>query len=283
MSKTYEDLPLSNFPDSLDSFTQWLNIVASDGPLIQQYLTAMNAGNQVLANQILSQIPSGSRKIIKATDLNKISQAMLAVERFYLTDIKPYIQTQQQSWLNIINQFSYKGVWASGTTYVTNNIVSYTTGGLQLLFIAIANPSVGTPPTNVNYWRSLTIQGPQGISGAGLTYMQEWNTSTSYNTDDAVTYGGGLWMSLQPNTNIQPGSNDNFWKLIIPIIVTTYPIQSAQPIVQEQGGLWFNIQDEPTQYYYLSSLSNPAGAAQITQGYEAYDMYGNLIVGTLSS
>ena len=279
VSTLYQDLPLTQYPGNLDTFTQWLNIVASDGPLIQQYLTAMNAGNQTLANQILTQIPSASQKIIKATDLNKISQAIHAVERFYLTDIQPYIQTQQESWLNTINQFSYQGVWASGTAYLQNNIVAYTTSGLQLLFIATATPPLGTPPTSTSYWRALTVQGQQGSSGPGLTYMQEWVSSTTYNTNDAVTYSGGLWMALQPSTNVQPGTNDEFWKLVIPIITTTYPIQSTQPLTQVQGDLWFNTQDNPTQYYYLEQLENPATVNQIAAGFEAYDSQGNVLVG----
>lgn len=279
ISNLYQDLPLTNFPDDIDSFTTWLNITASDGVLIQQYVDAMNQGNQTLANQILAQIPSGTQKIIKATDLNKISQALQAIERFFLTDIQPYIENQQESWLNTINQFSYQGVWASGTTYVQNNIVQYTMSGLQLLFLAVQNPPVGTSPNNTTYWRVLTIQGQQGGSGPGLTYMQEWNSSTTYNQNDAVTYSGGLWMALQQNINIEPGSNEQFWKLIIPIITTTYPIQSVQPTNQVLGDLWFNTQDNPTKYYYLETLENPATASQITYGYEAYDDEGNPIVG----
>ena len=281
MSATFPDLPLTVFPDDIDSFTTWLNITASDGVLIQQYVDAMNQGNQTLANQILAQIPSGTQKIIKATDLNKISQALQAIERFFLTDIQPYIENQQESWLNTINQFSYQGIWASGTTYVQNNIVQYTINGLQLLFLAVQNPPVGTSPNNTAYWRVLTIQGQQGSSGPGLTYMQEWNSSTTYNQNDAVTYSGGLWMALQQNINIEPGSNEQFWKLIIPIITTTYPIQSVQPTNQVLGDLWFNTQDNPTKYYYLETLENPATTGTIISGYESYDSQGNQITGTL--
>lgn len=280
MSTTYPDLSLTVFPDGgLDTFTTWLNITSTDGPLIAQYQAAMEAGNTVLANQILAQIPSATQKIIKATDLNQLTQAMLAVERFYKTDLEPYIQNQQESWLNTINQFSYKGAWSSGTAYLQNNIVLYTTSGLQLLFLATATPPLGTPPTNTSYWRVLTIQGQQGSSGPGLTYMQEWNASTTYNTNDAVTYSGGLWMALQPSTNVQPGTNEEFWKLVIPIITTTYPIQSTQPLTQVQGDLWFNTQDNPTQYYYLEQLENPATVNQIASGFEAYDDQGNVLVG----
>lgn len=149
----YNDLPLTSFPQNIDSFTTWLNVTAQDGPLIQQYITAMNAGNQAQANQILSQISSGSQKIIKATDLNKLTQAILAVERFYSVDIKPYVQDKQEEWLNIINQFTYIGAWSNGTAYVQNNIVSYIVSGVTLLFIATSNPPTGTVPTNTQYWR----------------------------------------------------------------------------------------------------------------------------------
>lgn len=279
MSELYQDLALTQYPENLDTFTTWLNITASDGPLIAQYQAAMEAGNTVLANQILAQIPNATQKIIKATDLNKITQAILAVERFYKTDIEPYIQTQQESWLNTINRFSYQGVWASGTSYLQNNIVSYTNSGLQLLFLATANPPLGTPPTNTSYWRVLTIQGQQGTSGPGLTYMQEWNSSTTYNTNDAVTYGGGLWMALQPSTNVQPGTNDEFWKLVIPIITTTYPIQATQPTAQSAGDLWFNTQDNPTRYYYLEPLDNPITDEMIPEGYQAYGVNGEVLDG----
>ena len=277
----YNDLPLTNFPSSLDTFTTWLNVTATDGPLIQQYITAMNAGNQTLANQILAQISSASQKIITATDLNTMTQAIQAVERFYLTDIEPYITTQQESWLNTINQFSYKGTWQAGTNYATNNIVSYTVSGVNLLFIATSNPPTGTVPTNTTYWRVLTIQGQQGTSGTGLSYRQEWSASEAYQTNDAVTYNAAIWMATQPSQNQIPSEGSAYWNLVMTLETTTYPIQSTEPMNLEVNGLWFNTQDNPTQYYYLEALTNPAQANQIIYGYEAYDEEGNLLTGSL--
>lgn len=281
MSTLYSDLPLTVFPsDGLDTFTTWLNVVASDGPLIQQYLTAMNAGNQTQANQILTQIPQASQKLITATDLNKISQAIQAVERFYKTDVEPYIQTQQESWLNIINQFSYKGVWESGTSYVVNNLVSYTVSGLNLVYIATSNPPTGTAPTNTQYWRLLTIQGQQGVSGEGLSYRQEWNSSTQYATNDAVTYDGALWMALQASQNRLPDANPQYWQLVMSLETATYPIQDTVPTNLQVDGLWFNTSNNPTNYVYLQPLTNPATSANIMAGYQAYDSSGNVIIGT---
>lgn len=279
----YNDLPLTSFPQNIDSFTTWLNVTAQDGPLIQQYITAMNAGNQTQANQILSQISSGSQKIIKATDLNKITQAILAVERFYKTDVQPYIEDKQEEWLNIINQFRYIGAWSNSTAYVQNNIVSYIASGVTLLFIATSNPPTGTVPTNTQYWRPLSVQGTPGESGPGLSYRQQWDSTTPYSVNDCVTYSGAVWMALQANQNIIPGQNESYWKNIISFGAVAYPIQDTEPTGQAAGGLWFNTQDNPTNYVYLEPLNNPAGADQILQGYEAYDDQGDELTGTIPS
>lgn len=280
MSAQYPDLSLTKFPDSLDTFITWLNIVASDGPLIAQYQSAMEAGNITQANQILAQIPQSSQKIITAVDLNSLSQAMLAVERFYLTDIQPYTENLQQTWTTTIQQFSYQGVWKSGTSYVVNNLVSYTVSGLNLVYIATSAPPVGTPPTNTQYWRLLTIQGQQGASGEGLSYRQEWNSSTQYATNDAVTYDGAIWMALQASQNRIPDSNPQYWQLVMNLETVAYPIQDTVPTNLQVDGLWFNTSKNPTNYVYLAPLTNPASSSNIASGYQAYDANGNLIVGT---
>lgn len=280
MSELYNDLNLTVFPQNVDQFLTFLNITATDGPLIAQYQTALQAGNTTLANQILAQIPSGTQKIIKATDLNKLTQAILAVERFYKTDIEPYVEGKQTEWLSIINQFSYKGIWSIGTSYQVNNLVTYTTSGLTLVYLATSTPPVGTIPTNTQYWRLLTIQGQPGASGEGLSYRQEWNTSTQYQVNDAVTYSGVLWMALQANINSEPGTVLSNWKQIIALEVASYPIQSTEPQGLSQGDLWFNTQNNPTQYYYLTNLNNPAIASDINYGKQSYDEEGNLLIGT---
>lgn len=284
MSSTYPDLSLTVFPDGgIDQFMTFLNIVASDGPLIAQYQQAMEAGNTTQANQILAQIPQSTHKIITASTLNRLSQAMLAIERFYLTDIEPYITQQQENWLTIINQFSYQGVWKSGTSYVVNNLVSYTVSGLNLVYIATSAPPVGTPPTNTQYWRVLTIQGQPGTSGTGLSYRQEWNNSITYSQNDAVTYDGAIWMALQASQNRIPDSNPQYWQLVMNLETTAYPIQDTVPTNLQVDGLWFNTSGNPTQYYYLNSLPNEADDSQILEGYMAYNSNGELITGSLPS
>lgn len=184
---------------------------------------------------------------------------MLAVERFYSTDIQPYVEDKQAEWLAIINQFTYKGVWSSGTSYEVNNLVTYTTSGLTLVYLATATPPVGTVPTNAQYWRLLTIRGQQGVSGQGLSYRQEWSVSAVYEINDAVTYTGTLWMALAPSQGVQPGTNSSIWRQIISLQTASYPIQDTEPSGLSQGDLWFNTQGNPSNYYpqsYVDELNN---------------------------
>lgn len=240
----------------------------------------MDEGNQVKATEILSQIPEGNRKIIQATDLNKLSNAMLALERFYKNDIEDYIDTKQSEWISIINQFSYKGTWETGTTYAVNNIVSYTVNGVEFLYIMTNNAPAGTVPTNSQYWRLLTLQGQQGESGEGLSFREPWNSSTQYYKDDVVSYNGSVYVALENNINTSPSDNDTQWKLIMSLEVESYPIQPTPPLNQKNGGLWFNTNTTPTKYYYLDTLDAPATENEILQGYQAYGSDGNALTGT---
>lgn len=279
MSETYTDLNLTNFPELVDDFIYWLDITASDGPLIKQYTEAVEAGNLSYANQILQQIPASTQKILKANDLNKITQAILALERFYKSDVKDYILEKQQEWETVVNRFVYKGQWSPGTPYEKDNLVSYYVGGLEYIYIAISNPRVGTPPTDTNFWRNITVRGQQGISGKGLSYRGRWLASELYSQDDAVTYDGALWMATAPSENVEPNRTSSVWKLVMALESTLYPIQPNQPNNQAVGDLWFNTNSEGDRYHYLSPLDSPATAEDITQGKKAYDENGKVIVG----
>lgn len=257
-----------------------LDMLASDGPLVKQYMDAMNSGNQTLANQIFSQIPSASQKIIQAVDLNKMTQAIQAVERFYKTDVQPVIEEKQTAWINEIERFEYIGTWNSGSSYTIYNMVTYTVNGITQLYIATATPPVGTVPTNTGYWRVLTMQGIQGISGEGLNYRYAWNQNTQYSVNTAVTYDGNLWQAIQESQGEVPSLNSEYWKLIVTLKATTYPIQNTQPSAQDVGGLWFNTAGNPTKYYFLLPLDNPANENDIRLGKQVYNETGTLLTGT---
>jgi len=87
----------TSFPGSIQSFTQMLNILATDGTLIAQYQAARNAGNITLANQILAQIPSGNQKLLTADKVNDLNDTCVALEQYYLERYSPaYIVSATQ-------------------------------------------------------------------------------------------------------------------------------------------------------------------------------------------
>lgn len=241
MSVLYPDLPLTNYPNNFDNFISFLNITASDGLLIKQYFQAIQNNDPALANQIFAQIPSGSQKILTANGLNKFSQCLVALERFLSDDIEPYVTEKQIEWQQIIEDFSWQGQYSSTTQYYLNNYVTYTTAGLTNLYIATAQPPIGTVPTNTSYWRVLTIRGQKGATGTGLAFTGTWDSATSYVVNNCVTYNDALWGCLVANTNQVPYEGSTYWQLIYKAGVTIYPVSADQPAQQEDGALWFQI------------------------------------------
>ena len=87
----------SLFPQQVQTFNQMQDISASDGALIAQYQTAMQAGNLTLAKQILAQIPNNQNKIITADYLNTINDTIVAVEQYFRGRYSPaYIVSKSQ-------------------------------------------------------------------------------------------------------------------------------------------------------------------------------------------
>lgn len=241
MSILYPDLSNTTYPNTVDTFIQFLDIVASDGDLVKQYQVAIQNGDEATANAVLQQIPAYRQKLLTAQDLNKFIDAITATERFYKTDIVPYTNEKQAEWQGIIDQFTYLGDYNTETQYKTNNYVSFITNGVEQLYIALSDPPVGTIPTNTTYWRILSLRGPKGLSGDGLSFAGDWDNATTYIVDDCVSYDNGLWRSISTNTNQTPYEGSAYWELIYRGVVTIYPVSETAPTTQQDGELWFKI------------------------------------------
>ena len=87
----------TSFPNAIQNFPQMIDLIASDGTLVQQYQIAMQAGNLTLAKQILDQIPNSQSKIITADYLNTINDTVVAVEQYFQARYSPaYIVSESQ-------------------------------------------------------------------------------------------------------------------------------------------------------------------------------------------
>ena len=87
----------TSYPNSVQTFPQMIDLAASDGTFVQQYQTAMQAGNLTLAKQILAQIPNNQNKIITADYLNTINDTVVAVEKYFQARYSPaYVVSSTQ-------------------------------------------------------------------------------------------------------------------------------------------------------------------------------------------
>ena len=87
----------TSFPNAIQNFPQMIDLIASDGSLVQQYQTAVQAGNLALAKQILAQIPNSQNKIITADYLNTINDTLVAVEKYFQARYSPaYVVSSTQ-------------------------------------------------------------------------------------------------------------------------------------------------------------------------------------------
>ena len=98
------------FPGVIQTFPQMMDLTAADGPLVQQYQIAMQAGNLALAKQILAQIPNNQNKIITADYLNTVNDTVVAVEQYFqarynpayiVSDTQPQSQEKNDFWFEI--------------------------------------------------------------------------------------------------------------------------------------------------------------------------------------
>lgn len=244
MSTTYPDLTYTSFPDTEQAFVEMIDITSSDGALMTQYQTAMQNGDFATARTVLAQIPNANNKILDSVKMNTLFDTTVALERFYKTNVEPYIEEKQQEWEALVNlftaNFAYIGPYQQGNQYKQNNMVSAlnpVTGDTNI-YIAIQDNSA--PLTDMNYWRTLTIKGVQGLSGDGLTFAGAWSSTTAYNTNDVVTYQNDLWVALQPSTNQDPTSTIGYWQNYGNFPVTTIVVSQTQPALSV-GDFWFQV------------------------------------------
>ena len=244
MSERYSDLPYTSFPNNIDALTGFENITSEDLPKVNAFHQALEAGNYDEAQNILATITDWNKKLLDSNKLNKMRDALIALERYYGTDIEQYITEKETAWQNTMNQFGYVGEWNISSAYAKNNIVSRNYMGSDLLYIAITSVPANTDITDTNYWLLFTIEGQKGESGVGGTFKYEYSSAESYVKGDIVSYNNKLWYALRDCANVEPNDNNNtYWSLLLTVPPATAPLSSDTPTPpdSEPGYLWFEI------------------------------------------
>lgn len=242
MSELYEDLIYTSFPDSIDDMPYFLNITAEDLPQINMFHYYLRMGDFEAAQQLLDQLPGKNQKLIDSGKLNKFRDALIALERYYKTDIEPYINTKQTEWQGKLDDFGYKESWNKSHTYKKNNIVSKVSGSSTFLYIALQDVPANIELDNQEYWVQFTIRGALGLSGSAGSFRYEYLEDQTYGANDIVSHNNSLWLSNTTSTGVEPtDSATTEWKKILDIPPSSIPLQSETPSSLDDGDLWLEI------------------------------------------
>lgn len=243
MSTLYPDLDFTKYPNELDNIILKSNITnSSDARLVEQIQTAIISGDFGTASSILNSNPQLNGKIFNANDYNQMRDALLSLERFYKNDIYNYISQKQSTWEEKVDRFNYKGVYSPTTKYEQNNLVNYTDSNGTLLYLCLQTPPTGTPPSNTQYWRVLTIRGERGEQGDGLSFTWVWSSAMDYKKDDVAIMSSKWWIAKQPNKNQIPVEGSAYWEVMLTALpATQIPVTSAQPTNQTVGDQWYEV------------------------------------------
>ena len=138
MSITYTDLTETLFPDALDAMTRISDLEVGEIVLANEYYRLYNNGNITAAKQLLQSNPQLQNKIFNAQNFNKIIDALVALERYFVACSFTQID----------------GEWISTKTYTLGNMISWN----NALWQAQATNTNSTPSdTNPNWKKVLFI------------------------------------------------------------------------------------------------------------------------------
>lgn len=155
MSQTYPQFPDTSFPDAVQVLSKYLDITQSDLSKYNSYIEYITQGNLNAAQNVLATMDDYVNKTITAEKLNKITDTVMAIQTLYTgEEWQNRVQTKQNEWLAIINQFNYVGnwnilgTWSTTTNYTAGDIVLYN----NMVWQAVSNSIGQVPTTGATYW-----------------------------------------------------------------------------------------------------------------------------------
>ena len=204
MSETYINLPNTNFPDSIDSFPSKNNPTTEAMELINRYKKIEMGVGSGLTELTPTELNSIKEYVFTASDYNKLRDAILAIETYYMTNVQESITNLAQN----------KGAWVTNTSYKTFNFVTDSTGVLYICIKQNTSSSTNAPGTNggATYWKPLYITGELGTRWKGV-----YSASADYIVPDMVVYSGKIYVAKSSTTfNGQtPSSSSSYWDEVL--------------------------------------------------------------------
>lgn len=249
MSKTFPQYPATSFPDTFQSLKRYQDITQVDLSAYNEYKNYINNNNLSGAKAALQKIENYGNKTLTAAEINTLVDTVQALQSYMNGDTwQSIVNSKQQEWENIINQFSYIGEWSNTKQYKKWNMVTYANtslvdvDGTSYVYMAVQDNEGQSPYENQTYWLKLSIKGVQGDSGYNGGFRGIWDNGITYSQNDIVVYNNAWYVNVSDtNLNHTPSKDSSYWDLLFEIKSKQYPIQATQPTGQASGELWFQV------------------------------------------
>lgn len=174
MSTTYPQLTETLFPDAIDPMTRMSDITASDLAHVNQYYEYYNAGNMSAAAQVITAYNLDS-KLFNAAKFNKLIDALVAVEKFFIEDA-----------------FNNRGAWNASVSYLPGDSVYDAEYGNGYVCRKANTNHRPLESASDEYWGLIALRGQRGPAGAeAVAYDQNptMNGSAYAGAEDAWARG----------------------------------------------------------------------------------------------
>lgn len=234
MSKTYPKLDRTKFPDSTDAFILFKDPDENTNAALTEYQLLISNKQFAAAAAFLLNNPELEPYIVSADRLNHLLHAVMAMEQYYMSDVRA----------SIMDIVEWKGDWDFTVTYEKFNVVTYKSNYATETYMAVADSvPAGTLPTDDTYWVKITLRGEQGASGTGLSGRGNWAVDTRYYIDDWVAYNNTIWAAKTENVNSEPYDGSPDWYAVIRD-QQHYVMSKEEPTTQYVGDIWYAILED---------------------------------------
>lgn len=178
-----------------------------------------------------------------ANTINTLINGVMTLENYYYQGVTVFLSNLANQYQTMINNLRKRGTWTNSIQYTPYNFVVYNNN----IYMCILQPPVGTPPTNTTYWLYLGLRGIQGPPGINVVMEYAWDSDVTYQVNDLVTYDGNIYVALQENTKVLPGTDPSTWMLFIQIETGGIIISVDTPSITVNNSIWFKPQSDPSQ------------------------------------
>ena len=222
----------------------WLHyqdIQISDAEIRRQFNAYVVGGNFTKALELLNDSEQQLQgKAYIAQVINTLSEAIYEIEDMFYQNVPIFLSEQAEFWYQLVDNMKRAGTYSNNIQYEQNNFVVYN----NLIYLAVKQPPMETPPTNEEYWALIGLRGIQGAHGVPLTMRYKWLNGVAYNPGELVVYEDNIYVATSSNTNVKP-TNENNWLLFLKMVQGYIFVGPTYSGLLQQDAIWFRTDIDP--------------------------------------